>query len=338
MDQIEQVRKFLLQNKKPSYQTTDKKEVRVRCPYCGDSKKDRNHAHMYIEMTPPFMFYCQRCDTSGVLNSQTLRDLGLYSNDLSVSVIEANKTVKRNQGVEKLNAVKFDTKLNNVENEFTEKAVDYVSKRMGIQLTNEELVTRYKAVTNAAQFFEDNRMKPPVGWNNQVMYDFYNSIGFLSSDGSHVIFRDMTGLQKKKYFNLNLQPHNFSISSKIYNISSSVNMMAPSVNLIITEGIFDIMGVYEHFYKDTVKDRDDYIFAASCGKGFLAVISHYVQMGFLDLNITIYSDSDVNIFFYKDLKETSPYLKNVSITVYYNTLEKDFGIPKDRIKLKKVII
>ena len=83
---------------------------------------------MYIEMKPPFMFYCQRCDTSGVLNNQTLRDLGLYSNDLSVSVIEANKTIKRNQGVEKLNSVKFNTKLNYVENEFTDKAVDYISK------------------------------------------------------------------------------------------------------------------------------------------------------------------------------------------------------------------
>ena len=27
--------------------------------------------------------------------------------------------------------------------------------------------------------------------------------------------------------------------------------MADSVNLVITEGIFDIIGVYLHFYKDT---------------------------------------------------------------------------------------
>jgi len=337
-EQIEQVRNLLLTNKKPSYQTTDKKEVRVRCPYCGDSKKDKHHAHMYIQMMPPFMFHCKKCETSGVLNAQTLRDLNLFGNDLSMSIIEANKSIKRTQGVEKLNATVFDTKLNNVENEYTENAVNYVSARLGKQLNNELLVKKYKAITNADQFFKDNHINKPLDWNNNLMYDFDNSVGFLSSDGSHVIFRDMTGQQRKKYFNLNLQPHNFSISGKIYNISSNVNMLSSTVHLIMTEGIFDIIGVYEHFYKDKVPDNNDFIFAAACGKGFLAVVSHYIQMGFLDLDITIYSDNDVDSQVYRDMKNSSPYLKNNVITIYYNTIEKDFGVPIEHIKLRKMVI
>jgi hypothetical protein len=61
-------------------------------------------------------------------------------------------------------------------------------------------------------------------------------------------------------------------------------------------------------------------------------------MGFLNLAVTIYSDADVDVQFFRDLKADSPYLKNIPITIFYNTVEKDFGIPKDRIALRRVVV
>jgi hypothetical protein len=338
LQQIESVRGMLLKSKKPSYQTTNKKEVRVRCPYCGDSRSDKNHAHLYIQMQPPFKFYCQRCTTAGVLNNQTLRDLGVFNNDLSTSIIDANKNIKNNKGTEKVSFKKNNFQLNKVESPFSINGVNYISNRFQMAFDNEYLVDRYKSITNALQFFTDNRMTIPVDMYRRPMYDFANSVGFMSSDGSHVIFRDITGMQPKRYFNLALTDDNNSVASKIYNIKRSVDILSDEINLVMTEGIFDIMGVYEHFYRDKVEDKNNYIFAAAAGKGYNAVISNYMRMGFLNLNITIYSDSDVDTYFFKNLKESSVYLKNIPITIFYNTKEKDFGVSKDKIALRKVIV
>jgi hypothetical protein len=337
-DQVEQIRNLILKNKKPSYQTTNRKEVRVRCPYCGDSKRDKNHAHLYIQMKPPFAFYCQKCNTSGVLNSQTLRDLNIFSNDASVSIIEANKTIKSVYGVQKVSFKKHNPILNKIETQNSLNAVDYFCSRYNQTFTNEYIVDKFKAVTNARQFFSDNNISYPVDNYNRQMYDFDNSIGFLSSDGSHVIFRDITGQQMKRYFNLNLFNDEQSTSNKIYNIKSSLDMLSDEINLVITEGIFDIIGVYEHLYKGTIEGKNNYIFAAAAGKGYGAVISHYIRMGFLNLNITIYSDSDVEPNFFREMKSDLIYLKNSPLTIYYNTIGKDFGVPKDQISLRKVIV
>ena len=46
-DSLSKSEKTILDNIKPSYQTTNRKEIRVRCPYCGDSKSNQSSAHMY---------------------------------------------------------------------------------------------------------------------------------------------------------------------------------------------------------------------------------------------------------------------------------------------------
>jgi len=338
-NQVEKIRELLLRNKKPSYQTTNRKEVRVRCCYCGDSKKDKNHAHLYIEMKPPFKFYCQKCSTGGVLNNQSLRDLNVFNNDASSAIIEANKTIKRTEGVQRITVKKYVPKMTTVESPQTINCLDYISSRYNMPFTNEYIVGKFKAITNSRQFFQDNNIMIPVDQYKRPLYDFDNSIGFLSSDNTHIIFRDITGQQMKRYYNMALfQNDEKGIANKIYNIKSSINILSDEINLVITEGVFDIIGVYEHFYKDKVADKNNYIFAAAAGKGYGAVIANYIRMGFLNLNVTIYSDSDVEIGFYKDLKSSLFYLKNTPITIFYNTIEKDFGVSKDKISLRRALV
>lgn len=341
MTDIENIREVILRNKKPSYQTTNKKELRVRCPYCGDSRKDLSSAHLYIEMQPPFRFHCFKCETSGVLNNQTLRDLEIYDTSLNSSLITANKSYKEKQGIQRIHigkrkmVVNLPTGSANAINNTL-----YFNRRFNTNLSEEYIVAKFRTVVDSKEFFQKNNIYVPTGY-----YDFDNSIGFISSDNSHIVFRDTSGMQKRRYYNFNMNPTGEeSIDSKIYNIASCVNVMSEKINLVITEGIFDIIGVYLHFYKDTPQEANT-IFTAACGKGFNAVILHYIRSGFLDLDITIYSDADVDLGFYRDLKNNSEYLKNSKITIYYNSLYnkttgfgKDFGVPKDQIQLRKIII
>ena len=93
MEGIQTIREALLK-KRPSYQTTSRREIRVRCPYCGDSAKDKSSAHFYIEMQPPFRYHCFKCEASGVLNNGVLQDLEIYDTDVAMSVVNENKVLR----------------------------------------------------------------------------------------------------------------------------------------------------------------------------------------------------------------------------------------------------
>jgi hypothetical protein len=340
-DFVESIRETILKNKKPSYQTTNKKEVRVRCPYCGDSRRDLSSAHLYIEMRAPFRFHCFKCETSGVLNNQTLRDLEIFDTSMNTSIIGANKAYRENQGIQKVQIGKRK-KLTNIpdESDITLRNLKYLNDRLLTDFDMYYVSSKFRTILNPIKFFADNNIFVPNGH-----YDFTNAIGFISTDNSHIVFRDTSGKQPRTYYNMNISRDDVEdIASKIFNISSSIDAMSEKVNLVITEGIFDIIGVYSHFYKDTPIETNT-IFTAACGKGFNAVILNYIRSGFLDLNITIYSDGDVDLNFYKNLKSTSEYLKNSKITIYYNSLYnkttgfgKDYGVPKDQIQLRKIIV
>lgn len=335
-DYINEIRNLILKNKKPSYETTNRKEIHVRCPYCGDSKHDNSKARFYIEMKPPFRFHCFKCETSGVLNQQVLRDLGIFNNDLTLDISEANKVLKT-IGVQKIQTKKVkNLKHESANSELATAAMQYFNKRYASKMTPEYIQRKFKAVLDAPEFFKENNLYVPSS-----QFNFSKAIGFISSDSSHIIFRDITGMQSKRYYNLCLvRDDEIDSYSKMYNISADIDVLQDEVTLVMTEGIFDIIGVYMHFYKDT-PDEKNVIFAAACGKAYAAVIQHYIRLGFLNLNIIIYSDADVPRSFYEDMKKASPYLKNSTLTVYYNALYnketkygKDYGVPKNQIKLK----
>jgi len=294
---------------------------------------------MYIEMKPPFKFHCFKCETSGALNLNTMRDLGIFDSEFSTAVISANKTVKADSAV-RITHIRKEKIFNLDDSEISQRNVNYFNNRYKTNFTNEYISNKFKVITNPPKWFKDNNVFVPYG-----QYDFNNAIGFLSADNSHVVFRDTSGKQEKRYYNLNLEADNdITTASKIYNIRSTLDIMQEKTTLVITEGIFDIIGVYSHFYKDTPAEENT-IFAAACGKAYNAVINHFVQMGFIDLDVIIYSDGDVEDNFYRNLKKSSIYIERSPLTVYYNSLYnkdtgfgKDYGVPKEQIKLRKMII
>ena len=80
---------------KVAYFNANHTELSVRCPYCGDSMKDRTHAHLYINVNPPYSFYCQRCESSGILNDGSLEDIGVFDDELSLAFHKSIKKFKR---------------------------------------------------------------------------------------------------------------------------------------------------------------------------------------------------------------------------------------------------
>ena len=311
-------------------------ELEVRCPYCGDSRKHSNKGHLYITTNAPYLFRCVKCETSGRVNDKFLHDLGCYDNDVLLEVLRANRE-ERQQNRDK--TVKIEPKKKNITLPIVDSAqsracLAYFNNRYKTNYDLDTIVNRFKVVCDIDAFVTENKL-----YFECKYFNLRNAIGFLSADKTYVIFRDITGMQNIRYYNLQLVDNEIP-HSKRYTISSPIDIMKDQITLVMTEGIFDIIGVYNKFYKDY--DKNDVIFCATCGKSYTTAIMQYIKQGFLNLNIIIYSDADVDYKWYIDKVKNSnkimQLLNNSKITIYYNTLDKDFGVPEDNISLRKVLI
>ena len=88
---IETLNSRLKEKGKVVYFNSNKTELMTRCPYCGDSIKDRSHAHFYIKTIPPFSFYCQRCESSGLVDDKVINDLDSNIDGLGIDFFKEIK-------------------------------------------------------------------------------------------------------------------------------------------------------------------------------------------------------------------------------------------------------
>lgn len=323
----ENIKNLIMSRVSPAKLSVDKTELTVRCPFCGDSVKDLTHGHFNISLIPPYYVHCFKCNKAGVLNSNILNALQVYDNDIIVDIIKARKGIVATENVQnkviyKKREIKYE------ESGLTKNALKYFNNRYGKEFDPEYVSKKFKCILDPLKFANDNRIRLSKS------FDFENSIGFLSSDGMYAVFRDIGGQQKIRYHNLFLG-NPTDDGSKIYNLRSSLDLCAEKVTLVMAEGIFDIIGVYEHFYKD---NDENHIFAAACGNTYNAVIDKFIKLGFLDMDIIIYSDKDVDLYKLKKQKRENKFVCSSPITVYYNDIDKDYGVPYERIQLRKCII
>lgn len=315
----------------PAYENTAGTEIRVRCPHCGDSKKNLNSAHLYISLEPPFKFYCQKCHYSGIVTQSFLEQLHIYNYELTENIKQINKTIK-NKNVNTSTTKRISYSYTEQKSDQAIESLNYFNNRFGVN-ESFDTISKFKIILDPLQFFKYLLDSHHIEVRLNPLFDYKHSIGFLSSDNKYLICRDTSGQQHIRYSNTLLLNQD---SSKIYNIKTNINLLQDEITLVITEGIFDAIGIY---YKE-YKDQDNVIIAAACGKSFLQVIKHFLKKSFLNLNIKIYSDQDVDVSFYKNMKKDNKnfFLKNKKIEVYYNTKEKDCGTKAENIVLEKKII
>lgn len=333
---IDEIRSTIENSIKPCYHSTDLSELYVMCPDCGHTSR-KGSAHYYLEMCPPFRTFCQKCGKRGVLNHTTLEELGIYNNDLELMIREANKEVQaRTASSITFTKPKATFNYEDTANARTDAAVKYINSRFNSNYTLEELNAKFKCVADPVMFLKEKRVDV-----SKSKFDFSRSVGFVSSDNKYLICRDISGEQEYRYSNVKLTRDDKE-SSKLYSIRMPINRLNPVTTLVITEGIFDAIGVYNAFYKDA----ENTIIAAGCGKSFDAVIDKYKRLGYLVLKVVIYSDNDVALSKYKDIPEkiyVSPSIikdSNIvkpsdinNVTICYNKLGKDTGVSPDKIDI-----
>lgn len=308
--------------------------VAIRCPICGDSLKHQDSVHCYvnIEGGKPVSYYCfAGCSDGHWVNSDFLRAVGLKDPGLINAVWTYNKRFMNGKAKRDSEYIIYGTKKCIVP--FYKSCshlnkLGYIENRLGVNLTYQDCVD-LKIILSLKDFLDINGFSITIpAYSAQILENHY--VGFLSADGSYIIFRD-TGNNKYRYINYPVFKNSGNWGSKLYIIPGTYDLMANDIECNITEGVFDILGCYFNLNNS---DKTNKLYSAVNGAGFLGVIKRILHIGFIDnLNVNIFADEDKPPVFFKNLSEIKNFCK--SINLFYNKYpgEKDIGVRKDHIDI-----
>jgi hypothetical protein len=319
--------------------SANKKEISIRCPYCGDSVKHASSSHLYINVDPSsdrfLTFYCFKCKTKGYTNAKFLKLLKLNNSEM---ILELEKFNLKNKNKKNFN--KKSLRKNKLiipiaqDNKNNQIKLKYINSRLGTHLSYEDLV-RYKIVLSLYDVLEANK----ISYLNckEKFADTLdgNFLGFVSYDNNYIIFRNLS-----KKIMPDLRYHNYNIhglydnTKKFYIIPNRIDVLNPNIHVVMTEGVFDLLSVFFNI-KNCYTENTLYI--AVNGIGYNNVFSELIRKGFLNIDLEVYGDNDQNINIYRKLKEEFyPFID--SFFLYTNTKYKDFGDITKGISIKKMRI
>ena len=309
--------------------------VVVRCPSCGDSRKSKDHGHLHIKIDlrndTPLIYHCFRCDEfKGIFNSSILRELDLYDNNLSSTLIQYNNSsIRKIKKSLRLKNNKLDIKNPQVKDtKLAEDKRKYLNERLGVDLSFEEW-TQLKVVFNLIELLMENNLKEFTSSKEVIMSLHANYVGFLTTANEFVNCRCIYP-DGQRYYKYTLKEI-IGDTKKMYIIPTEVDLLSTEkITINIAEGVFDILGIYLNLSET----HERQIYSAVCGCGFQTVVTYFIQSGIFgdNVRINLFSDKDKDRKFYDKLVEQiSPFVGEIYL--YYNEKGKDYGVPKEQIQL-----
>ena len=317
------------------------RELTFRCPFCGDSRSSSTTTSFSINIDPKsenFLRYqCFRasCLSKGVVNEEFLSMLGFSRYDNVSEIFKFNNKKNKKIGGKYISKHKKELLYCiNDKNKVNDVKLKYINKRLDLDLTYNDLED-LKIILDFQNLIDYNKIQINDP-KKQYYYDNLSKYGiaFISAYNDYVIVRDISKSNKlkRRYINVNIFD-NYENVTKMYCIPTTIDLLSREPTVInVAEGVFDIISIYKNF--DIDREYDNQIFVAACGAGIINTIIHYIkQYGIIDAKINIFSDADVDIKKYKKIDNIKKYLINPKITVYYNKLNKDFGVTPNQIEL-----
>ncbi len=328
----------------PEVKVSSSMQLETKCFLCGDSKKNPNKKRLGIKCNfndpdEPVLFNCFNCGAHGIFTVDMLHQMNIVDKELDSALRHMNNNILKDDGTKRVNKYK-NTKEVQVDfaplykKDTTVSKIKYLYNRVGYQIPIEDF-NRLKIIFDLIDFLKVNKVNPNNEYVNILSKDY---IGFLSVNNEYIIFRDITDKHKMRYVKYNIF-NVFDNTNSFYAIKNSVDLLTEGdINISIAEGAFDIIGLYCNIFN---RDITNNICIASCNGSFSAPIRHYIGKGIVGSNVKIncYQDNDTKLNFKKIREEFKPYImKSSNFSVYYNSLYKDFGVPKEKILIDKLMI
>lgn len=321
-------------------------EYRTRCPFCGDSMKNLNTGHLYIKINPddnfPMVYNCFKCNEHGIVNQEFLSLMDIDDMNLKSAVLALNNNADKFSSQKFLDnnkTIMFDYKRPPIVRGDKTK---YIEDRLGISLSDNDL-NDMKVITSLREFLILNHIKTvtlpePLLWKLEKKY-----VGFLTYGASHILFRDITNTEDYRWIKYQIT-HESRQCRAFYSIASTIDIFTKDdITINLTEGIMDILSVYTNLEYN----KENTLNIAVCGKHYISILEKLINMGFIgsNIHINIFADNDMQFNKSKNNKPTDlAYFQKIfykmkhvfgDISIYYNQIDKDVGVPKDKILLKK---
>ena len=314
-------------------------EIIKRCHFCGVSK-DPRAKHLYIGPNKDgiIMYNCFKCQAGGICNLEFFKSMGVFDVDIIGMIVQNNK--EHSNGTFRPTSKPSNWHLRkpmniNIGTLGSEKKIAYINKRLGTSLNANE-IAGLKIVLNVKDFIDDNHIRTYT--RSPAIMDEINIgfLGFLSVDNSRIVCRRLVP-ENKVHPNLRERYCIYKIngtdnySSPFYVIPGSIDPSS-HINVIIAEGPFDILSVYFNLPRYT-----NAIYVSSNGKTAYKVLLGYLittlRIPIFDTTFHFYSDNDLNKYEISTLQRMMQAI-NVESYIHFNhyTGEKDYGVPKERIK------
>jgi len=271
---------------------------------------------MYISLEAP-IFHCfySKCDESGSISKLVKKIKGI---DLSEKFINIDKLKESNEKLIKLNVT--NNKVKNIiipdlkDDIFSDKRL-YLKKRLKFE--NISLNSIKGLIFDINTFLEVNKILLEEKHLKLKDYLQSNFIGFLTENKSVLICRNTDSKSNFKHLKIKIQESDFLDYYKISGYKFN------STNVIIAEGVYDILN--ESIYDTTGLKKDSAFYACALSAGYQSLLSSIVyNEDIYRIDAHILSDRDVPLEKYKDLKKYNSHILN-SLTVYYNKVGKDFA-------------
>lgn len=343
----ENLKEFLINNI-PGKVVAGEKEFLCRCPFCGDSRHLKS-AHFYINLPnsddTPVMYHCKKCNVSGVINQNILRELGVevVDQDVLSDLISRHKKLSGNfiRGSSKNKSIyKFDTYYDIISiGDMSEWKMKYINDRLGLSLSYQDMID-CKIVLNLFDLYnnEKNNWYLHYTRDKRIIKELNDSfIGFLGYNNGVLNMRNLrpgevSKYVDKRYVNYNLFPTDrLEGTSKYYIIPTIVDTLNPDpIKIHIAEGPFDILSIFYNLYNG---NKYNSIYASIGGKSYVNLIKFLLcDLKIINAEIHIYLDNDVSK---KEITQIINQLQYLDIDIYFHwnryENEKDYGVPKNRI-------
>ena len=322
----------------------DGSHVQCWCPRCDYEGTSKPHLSVSVDVGPtePLLFKCFRatCDFKGVLTTDVLREMGCIDPDTLNELHSHNLNV--GPYVEKTFEARDarDIVISNVPRGNTREKLAYVSKRLGIAFEYDQL-KELKIQLGLMEMLRVNDIRKLAASTKQVRNLDVYCIGFVSMYNDYLICRDISQkmVTGRRYHTYRISGKADKSDTKVYSIPREIDLLDPrSDEINVAEGAFSIIGAYLN--SGIRPERPNSLWLANCGSEYKNTILNTVKRyGLLKNRIAIWSDSEIKVAYYRklygELKERMDIRRFV---VRYNSLDEDFGVPRNRIRTEEVVI
>ena len=305
---------------------------------CSECPRHKNRS-LYIwyqkDKRPFLKCFRASCTIRRYITVEDFTDFGFDNTDAIVNLLKASKVDSN------IKEWQLKTKPVIVQDKVLSKyQIDYLMKRTGIQF-NPALIQFYRVVPNLYQTINDTLDESDTDDLNKFnvlgIRNDKRGITFATRDYRMFMFRSIFGNYKVKY-----------ALEKDYGYTLYRGVPDHVDTIVITEGIFDIINIYNYYHKNK-----NTLYIASLGaESMMECLSYWYRQHVETVkNIVIYADSDVveennkftyNANFYKkfiSIIDKRIGLDNVNkITLCYNRKSKDFGDISLEIEKKEVVL